>query len=306
MMIKPLDRDYTLSDSELLLFASGLLSLMNRDSVQFSNYGILAADITALSDKADDFDEYPTDAEYKGLVTIAAQVKDAVRKQLHVEVRGVSDRAIIKWGAGSGQYKRFEVKDLANMPDKDLLFAARRTLRIGTEYLSDLTDEGLTQAILDSLEALAQDFEDKINALRDSVSVRDTKTEERIGLGNELYALVAKYCEIGKIIWKETSEARYNDYIIYPTVHGGLGKVLSLAYDVPTKTADWDALQFAVDYQLEYRPHTEGSEWMTAWEGAGTSTVHDPGAGSWYYRCRGNNAEGYGDWSDELEVILPS
>jgi len=305
MNIKPLERDYHLSDSELALFASNLVTFITRDAVSFAERGIDALAITALGNKEDEFEAFPTDPEYKALVTIAAEDKDADRAQLHSDIRGITDRAMIKWGAEAGRYKRFEVKDLTNMSDKDLHFAARRVVRIGTDYLLDLAAEGLTQAMLDVLTALAQDFEDHLNALGDAIADRDEKTEERIALGNELYALVAKYCEIGKVIWKETSEAKYNDYVIYPTTTEMPGKVQNMGYDYGTHTVSWDAAAHAEDYQLERKFHSD-PDWTVVYEGADTSVVNDPVTpGQWFFRCRGQNENGYGDWSDELMVLMP-
>ena len=255
MNIKPLGRDYTLSDSELALFTSNLVVFMTRDTAEFAARGVVAADITALEAKGNEFEAFPTDAEYQGLVTIATEDKDADRAQLEVDIRNITDRAMLKWGAKSGRYKRFEVKNLTNFGDKDLLFAARRVVRIGTIYLADLAAEGLTQAMLDALTALAQDFEDKLNDLRDAIAERDEKTEERITLGNELYALVSKYCEIGKVIWKEVSEAKYNDYVIYKTSHSGLSKPQNLAaaldpVNITPISLTWDLVALATSYDV--------------------------------------------------------
>jgi hypothetical protein len=264
MNIKPLQREYNLTDSELALYASDLVTFMTRDATEFAARGVNAGAITALGDKEDEFEAFPTDSEYKGLVIIATEDKDADRLQLFVDIRNITDRALIKWGENSGRYKRFDVKDLTKFSDKDLLFAARRVVRIGTIYLVDLTPEGLTQLMLTNLTALAQSFEDNLNNLRDAIAVRDEKTEERIILGNELYALVSKYCEIGKVIWKDTSEAKYNDYVIYKTVQSGLSKPQNVvaAYDPlnpPDITLSWDAVTDATSYDVYYNIANTGS-----------------------------------------------
>ena len=45
--------------------------------------------------------------------------------------------------------------------------------------------------------------------------LRDITTEKRIKALNALYKMVAKYTGIGKDIFYETNEAKYNDYVIY-------------------------------------------------------------------------------------------
>jgi hypothetical protein len=314
MNIKELQRDFNLSDSELALYASNLVGFMTRDAAEFAARGVNAAAITALEAKGNEFEAFPTDAEYQGLVTIATEDKDADREQLHVDIRGITDRAMLKWGEDSGRYKRFDVKNLTKLADKDLHFAARRVVRIGTIYLADLAAEGLTQAMLDALTALAQSFEDNLNDLRDAIAVRDEKTEERIELGNELYALVSKYCEIGKVIWKETSEAKYNDYIIYPTEHHGLSKPQNVDanYD-PLEplvvTLTWDLVSEATSYDVYYDIAETGApagdfEFLNNYS-TSPIVIQAVFQKRNYFKLKAKNSEDTSAYSDEAWVDVP-
>lgn len=314
MNIRPLDRDYRLSDSELSLFASNLITFMTRDSVEFTARGINSAAITALGDKEDEFEAFPTDAEYKALVTIATENKDITRTQLIVDIRNITDRAMLKWGIESGRYNRFDVKSLTKMADKDLHFAARRVVRVGTIYLSDLTPDGLTQVMLDNLTDLAELFEENLNSLRDAIAIRDEKTEERITLGNELYALVSKYCETGKVIWKDTSEAKYNDYVIYPTIHSLLGKPQNVVatYDPmnpPNITLSWDDVYEATSYDVYYNIADTGSpssEYQLL-NNYASSPAYIPAiiAKRNYYKIKAKNNENTSIYSDEAYIDVP-
>ena len=49
------------------------------------------------------------------------------------------------------------------------------------------------------------------------VVLRDSATENRWLIANEVYKQMAQYCEIGKFIWESVSEASYNDYVLYQT-----------------------------------------------------------------------------------------
>lgn len=255
MNISALKREYKMSDSELALFADDLVTYMTRDTTEFADRGVDGTAITALQAKEDEFEAFPTDQEYLGLITIAVAEKEAAREALESAIRNISDRAMLKWGSKSGQYKRFDVKGLTNMRDRDMHFCARRVHRVGTEYLTALTPEGLTQAMLDDLDTKTEDYETKLNAIQDSEAVRDTKAEERVVLGNELYELVVKYCEIGKVIWKESSEAKYNDYVIYKTIDHGLSKPQNLTVEYvggspAVNHLGWDAVTDATSYDV--------------------------------------------------------
>ncbi len=311
MPIKPLYRDYNFTDAELSQYASNLVSIMTRDSMEFAARGVDGADITALEAKQGDFEDFPTDDEYKYAVSIAVEDKNNIREQMLVSARNVSDRAMLKWGIDSARYKRFGVIGISKMGDKNMLYAARRVYRTGTEYLTDLADEGLTQIMLDDLEALADSFEDKMNALNDSVIERDTKTEERIKLGNELYDLVAKYCEIGKVIWKDVSEAKYNDYVLYPAEHQGLSKPQNLAAEYvggspPVIHLSWDAVIDAASYDVYVSIREIGAP-------SGNYNLLDNFTDIFadvppvnnkrnYYKIKAKNAEDTSDYSDEVFV----
>jgi len=44
---------------------------------------------------------------------------------------------------------------------------------------------------------------------------RDTSTENRWTEANEVYTLMMEIANAGKFIWKDESEAYYNDYLVY-------------------------------------------------------------------------------------------
>jgi len=44
---------------------------------------------------------------------------------------------------------------------------------------------------------------------------RDAATENRWTEANEVYTLMMDICNTGKFIWKDESEAYYNDYLVY-------------------------------------------------------------------------------------------
>jgi len=263
------------------------------------------ADIAALESLGNSFETFPPDSFYQADVSLAVDNKNATRDDLEIKVRDVVQCAEIKWGVGSPQYKKFGAGKMTVAGDKEFLVICRQVVTAATGYLTDLTPVGLTQAMIDAVSTGSQNFEDNLNAIRDAVEQRDLKTQERITDGNEIYSFVVTYCNIGKIIWDDVDEAKYNDYVIYPKTPDVPGKVLNLAYDTPTHTLSWDAAPKADVYQAEYKSTTPGFDWAVIYEGAELSCVHDPGSGSWNYRCRGHNDEGYGDWSDELLVIIP-
>lgn len=296
-------RNYILSDSELTMFASNLVITMTRDSVEMAAKGVTAGDITALGAKGDELEVFPVDEIYRLDVTAAVEAKDAIRADLTLKIRDVVGMSTIKFGRDSTQTRKFRTKNMTTESDMVFLSTVRMAVLQATALLTDLTPLGLTQLMIDDIEALGQDFENAMNDVFDAVEIRNDKTAERIEIGNELYALVTKYCEIGKIIWDDVDEAKYNDYIIYSYPAGVPGKVLNMAFMPSTNTISWSAELSADSYQLQYAPNSPSPVWTQIYAGTATEYRHDGVTGVCLYRCRGINENGYGYWSDVLTVL---
>jgi hypothetical protein len=84
-----------------------------------------------------------------------------------------------------------------------------------TAMLTELGSTGLTQEMLDDWYDLNVRFEENRQKKAKSEAVRIEKTAERIANGNEIYALVSRYCNIGKQIFENVNSAKYNNYLIY-------------------------------------------------------------------------------------------
>jgi len=298
------NRKYNMSDADLAMLASNMLVFMNRDSTEFASRTVDAADITAFQAMGNAFEVFPPDVYYRAALSGAVEAKDKARGKCIKLVQTISGYFEQEWGNSNWRYKQLNIKNMANKTDSAFLLMCRNVAEVAEENLSALTQLGMAQGEIDGLTSESQNMEDSLNAIISKKSLRDKKAEERAMKGNELYSYCTKYSRIGKLIWENVDEAKRDDYIIYKTSHGGLGKVQGLAYDAASNTASWDALQYSIEYQLEYKQKTGEADWATAYEGAETSAEHDPGAGIWLYRCRGKDEEGSGDWSSELEVGL--
>ena len=298
-------RNFNFADEVLTMFASNLVVTMNRDSVEMLAKGVTAGDITALGAKGDELEVFPVDEIYRLDVTAAVEAKDAIRASLTLKIRDVVGMSTIKFGKDSTQTRKFRAGNLTAENDKSFLTTVRMVVLQATALLVDLTPLGLTQLKITEIDTLGQDFEDAMNAVFDAEEIRNDKTAERIGIANELYALVIKYCEIGKIIWQDVSESKYNDYVISILPPGVPFKIQNMAFAAATNTISWDAEQSATSYELVFSLDTPTPLWVQIYLGAGTSFVHVYGPSTILYKCRGINANGNGYWSNVMTVIRP-
>lgn len=312
--MKAVKKKFSLSYPDLAMFASNLVVSMNRDATEFAVRGVDAAAITAFHDLGNAFEVFPSDTFYVGAIEIEVDAKNVLRDTVFKKIQYVSGFFEQKWGIDSGQYRQLRIARLSSMSENDFLVAARSVVETATLYLADLTGIGLTQTDIDELESEAQDFEDKLNAVAEKRMLRDDKARERALLANELYDYVAQYCAIGKLIWENVNEAKYNDYVIYKTSRGALSKVgdVSLVEDPSHPddiTVHWGIVPEATYYEIQVSVVAVG-------DSAGDySTVGSPanppffqpkpvGQSRNWFRIRAMNDTESGYWSDESYIDI--
>jgi hypothetical protein len=208
-------RKYRIDDANLIMLTNNLISFLERDLIPMTVLGMSQDKINELKALNNGFKDIPIDTGMKGLAMQSTQDKQVLTDKVKEEVRLMALRCRMKWGVNSTEEQSLGLKGIGNFTDENLLVASRRVHLQMSVFLPDLGDCGLTQAILDNLENLNSDFENALNTQKDRINSRLKSTKERIRLGNEIYGLVAKYCEMGKYCFVNTNAARYKDYIIY-------------------------------------------------------------------------------------------
>lgn len=210
-------RKYQMADSTLIQKSEDIISSMTRDAADFlAKRNVAPARMATLNTAQAAFAEFPTDEELQGDVTVRTEYKDAKRVALEEAIRSIRGMADTKFN-GSGLYKTFAFNDLSGQTDPELVRMGKRVARVGTTLLSQLASEGLTAQMLTDLETLSADFFALIDGVDDAEETRDIKTQQRVTLGNALYDKVVEFANIGKAIYEDTDEAKYNDYVITDT-----------------------------------------------------------------------------------------
>ena len=296
-----IQRNYNITDAELCMFTSNLCNTMTRDLADLTDFWITAPKIAALKALGDAFEYLPSDEVSLAYVIAATEAKTAKAELVKEQIRNMVTRCQIKWGVDSWQEKSLGVKGMNKYTDDTLLSAARRVHTQMTSYLPDLADTGLTQAMLDDMDALNEELEVAKNEQYTKTSEREQDTEVRINDGNELYALVATYCEIGKRVYVKSDPAKYNDYIIYvSTSPGTLTAPTNFAFDPILLKFTWDAVENATSYELQFS--TDGTIYAQLW--TGTTLEYDLSPmlyNLYYFRIRARNAGGFGPFSEVIQ-----
>ena len=213
-------RDYPFADGDLKQKADGLADSLTRDLADLAVRKILAGNVTSLQGLISSFDEHSTDQELLGLVQDATDKKNAKRKEGEIAIRSIRNMAEIAYN-GRGKYLNFGFEEITKISDADFYRLAKRVGRIANKYLTDLAPQGLNAAQVTAIKTIATDFDNAIDDIEDAVENRDVETQERIKKGNALYAEMMKLASVGKSIYEDVNEAKFNDYVLTPSENQG-------------------------------------------------------------------------------------
>lgn len=213
-------RLYKFSDATLVTKGKEKIAFMRRDAAAFTPFGVTAPQVTTLETAITAFSNTITDVEAISNQTGVTAAKDAKADQLRVAIRAVMARAELKYGNSNAKYKKFGTEALSQQSDSDLLITGKRVVRVGTEFLTDLTPNGLTAVMLTAITTLCNEFEALIIDLKIKIGERDIIQEDRVEAGNTIYKTLIQYTTTGLSIWETTDIAKYNDYVVYNTVSG--------------------------------------------------------------------------------------
>ena len=208
-------RAYNFPDSELYVQCIERIKYAERDVEQFTTYGYPKSRIDEFKEKCGQFEELPTDDELLGIQMQMTENKQGDAERLKTAIRSVMTRVAMKYNNRTGRYRRFGTQKMGDMSDAQLLFCAKRVIRVGKQMIPFLADVGLSEIHLDKVKDTMNDFENSIHIQKDRVNDRDIYVEKRTALGNDLYQEMIVLCNIGKDIWVETDPVRYEQYVIY-------------------------------------------------------------------------------------------
>ncbi|MFN8284392.1 MAG: hypothetical protein U0U67_14320 [Chitinophagales bacterium] len=211
---------FNFSFGKLKQQADETVNLIDRDILEFTDRGYTAARRTEFINAIAEFHDFPTDEQMDGIKQTATEEKDKARDVVESKMRTMFLAAKNVFGLNSGKYREFGNPDLTSLNDANLSRDANMMVTTAGKYLTLLAAEGVTPAKITALDDAQKEFDKKIDEQKTAISNRDNSTEDRAKLANVVYDLLVKYCETGRDIWYETSEAKYNDYIIYNTPSG--------------------------------------------------------------------------------------
>lgn len=210
-------RNYTFSDAILKQKADEIINLLDRDMEEFAERGYNAAAKVHFVEMRDQADALESDETFDALKIELTKQKSVARIALKKTMRTILNIAANHFGAKSAKFRSFGGSNLSKPREAELVRVYKIMGAVATEHLVEMEEDGMTQILIDRLKMQGNAYDVAISAVVDAINNRDLATEKRIKIYNDLYVLLIKYANIGKDIFYETSEAKYNDYVIYDT-----------------------------------------------------------------------------------------
>ena len=208
-------RKHNYPDADLHLQVMERLRYAHRDLKQFDQYNFGIDRMKKLKSLADRFRDMPDDDELVGEQMILSEKKYKSSTDLQAAIRSLMTRVALKFNNRTGRYRKYGATKLGDLTDAQLIFCARRVVRVARQQIDFLDEVGVNEKVLGRISDACQAFENAVNLQQDKVADRDIGVERRVELGNELYDELVVLCNIGKDTWDNKDKLKYENYCLY-------------------------------------------------------------------------------------------
>ncbi|HFA51853.1 MAG TPA: hypothetical protein ENJ95_22785 [Bacteroidetes bacterium] len=209
------NRKHNYPDADLYLQCIEKLRAAHTDRKHFQQYGYDLERMKKFKAMCERFSKLPGDDELLGDQMILTEKKYKAADKLRSAIRSLMTRVEMKFNNRTGRYRKFGAAKLGDMTDAQLLFCARRVIRVARQQIDFLADVGVNENILGRISTEAQNFELAVNLQQDKVADRDIGVDRRVQQGNEIYDELIVLCNIGKDIWDNKDKGKYEQYCLY-------------------------------------------------------------------------------------------
>lgn len=217
--------NYPMSQGDLILTCGTKLSFLTRDLDALAKRGVTQARLGLFERQIEAAAKLPSDTQLdfqKQILTEAATTQRGVVESGMADVMSI---VAIKFKPTTATYKVFGSAGLYDASEGDFYVNMGHLLDWATTQVDVYEEQGLTPQMLTDLAAENEKYLLALKAQRLAISSRSATTQTRQTTLNALYTELADLCGIGQGLYKQTDKAKYDDYVIDPTVHSGGGDV---------------------------------------------------------------------------------
>ena len=193
-----------------------------RDAKLLEALGISLAMQVKFAKDTEIFGEMDPDAVLVQEGATVTEAKSAEEVALITAIQTVMSRVGLKDDERTPAYKRFGAAHVSNLTEAALHLAGTMVVKQATKYLAEYTAQGLTQALIDDVEARNAAFVGGLSDSHEAGNTRAIATNARLLFGNDLYRQGVAIGAAGVAQWRFTDEAKTNEYVLDAAVHSTL------------------------------------------------------------------------------------
>ncbi len=235
---------FDFSYAELMAQALEKQAFLERDQDELAVKGITADNLAEYATKMAAFQAINDDGVFKALESEAVQIRNAAQEALGVKLRNIAGTAANVLGDKSAQYRTFGYDKIAGAEPPLFLLQAEIIADRADAYRPQLDTKGIDGDYIAAVRTDITAFQQTIKDVATAAGNRDVATQTRRAAANTLYDIIVNLADLAKILYVDTNEAKYNDYIIYhksstaQSRNGRLKAKQTLTRELSAMTAD--------------------------------------------------------------------
>lgn len=205
--------NFSMSYADLAGISKQKVNTVIRDITEFERFNVTLEKVNAFKAKVEEFDNTQIDQEHRGVIVATTEQKNELANKVRHLIRETTMYFRQTYGANSKFVNAMSISELSSLTDLELHRRAVSVVRVSKIATDELPSSVI--GIVNELESTNEAFNNAIDTKSTLVELRDIAAHERVELANSIYKELMNYCEIGQVVWAETHEAKYNDYVIY-------------------------------------------------------------------------------------------
>ncbi len=203
-----------MSQGELVQKCQEMASFMKRDSEEFLTFQVNESDIDAFELITQEYAGMRDDIRYRTAVEEQIEIRNTTTAKLKKKMRHILHRIQTKYSPSSWEYRSFDGRKYYNSSPRKLLEKVGNMQVAATSQLAMLKKVSITNADLKELATLTSQLNQSLLDERSAVALRELNTLQRAVKAGDLFANLKHYSLVGKAIWEDVSQAKYNNYLI--------------------------------------------------------------------------------------------
>ena len=206
---------YSMTNSELINRCYELEAFFLRDVVELSSCGIDVIRIDGLKLKRSTFQEVPTDATMKALISIEIDNRNVSVKLLKANMTEIVGIARNQLGAKTSDFDTFGNVEFSNMSIPTLCISSLIIAARANYYFAKLQPKGLTTTMITDIAVQKKEVETGIKHVSDAKGNQKLTTTLRRNTGNDLFLEMKDMCSSARGYLENKNAIRADDYVLY-------------------------------------------------------------------------------------------